>query len=168
MSKQVNKKALSTDKNKELRLTAKSRKFIELIIKGAKIVEAHKAAGYSGNKDAAYALNKKLSPFIQQYYEVEGISRDSYKSRLLNLLSLPCVDRKGKVIDSLNFTQYKDLLLLLRDELDRQENKAGSHPKITAFVIQTHAQAMKANGTQGGEIIDVKGEDISPAPVNGK
>lgn len=155
-----NKKALDKRKGSEVRLTPKNRKFIELIIGGVKTIDAHKVAGYSGNKDAAYALKTKLQPFIDKYYELEGVSRNELRSRLLNLLKLPCVDRQNKPINGLSFNQYSEVLKMLKEELDRQDSKQQTRPQITAFVIKTHAESAREQRGQGGsQIIDVQGGD---------
>lgn len=160
------KKALQTKTESNLKLTKKNIKFIELILKDLKVHEAYTLAGYKGTKESAYQLKHKLKPFIDKYYEIEGVSREGYKAKLLKLLSLPCVDKSGTPVDKLSFNQYKEVLLLLRDELDRQENKQQARPQITAFVIKTHAESVReARGTQGGNVIDVEAETISDPPM---
>jgi len=162
----LNKKALQTKTESNIKLTKKNMKFIELVLKDLKVYEAYTLAGYKGSKESAYQLKHKLKPFIDKYYEIEGVSREGYKSKLLNLLSLPCVDKEGKQLDKLSFSQFKEVLLLLRDELDRQDAKHQARPQITAFVIKTHAEAMReAKGTPGGPIVDVEAEEITPAPL---
>lgn len=159
-----NKKALSNRKGQEIRLNAKNRKFINLLLKDVKIYDAYKLAGYNGTRETAYQLKHKLKPFIDQSFDIEGLSREGYKVRLLKLLDFPCVDRSGKPIQGLSFNQYKEALLMLRDEVNQAESKNRT-PQITAFVIKTHAEAMREQkGQQGGEVIDVQPLDVSAGP----
>jgi hypothetical protein len=87
---------------------------------------------------------------------------------MLKLLSLPCVDRQGKPVDSLSFSQYKEVLDMLRHELEQAEAKNRTPQHITAFVIKTFAASQSEKGTQGGRVIDVEPVDVSagPTPVN--
>lgn len=162
-------KALQKQTDTKLTLTKQNLKFIDLLLKDVKVFDAYRIAGYKGNKEASYQLKHKLKPFIEKYYEIEGLSKEGYKTRLLNLLSLPCVDSKtGAPIDKLSFNQYKEVLMLLRDELNRAEERTSTRPQITAFVIKTYEQSQREQrGQQEGQVIDVRGDVISAPPGAG-
>ena len=136
------------------RLTKRNRKFIELLLKDVNVVDAHRLAGYSGARESAYQLKQKLKPFLSKAYEIEGLSTEGYRTRLLRLLSLPCLDSKGNPISSLSYNQYLEALRLLRDELP--SNKVAT-PNITAFVIQRY----------GGKN-DAKEDTIDITPISGR
>ena len=148
----------------DTKLTKMNLKFIELIVKDVKSFDAYKLAGYIGNRESAYQLKHKLKPFIDKYYEVEGVSREGYKAKMLKLLELPCVDRQGKPIDSLTFNQYKEVLEMLRHELEQAEAKNRTPQHITAFVIRTYADANRDKGTGGSKVIDIDPVDVSSSP----
>jgi hypothetical protein len=153
-----NKMAKSGDNQK---LTKKNLKFIELIIKDVKVFEAYKLSGYIGSREAAYQLKHKLKPFIDKYYEIEGLSKDGYKARLLKLLDLPCVDRNNQPVDKLNFNQYIEVLTMLKDSLDRDEDKhKNTNPRITAFIIdrsdgQSSSNKLAKAKVVQGEVVDI-------------
>jgi len=154
-----------TNKNKKLakndinfRLTPKNLKFLNLIVKGVKIPEAHRLAGYSGNNQASYALKNKLKTHLAKIFEDEGVSKDRYLADLLKLLDLPCVDKKtGKPLENLSFDQYVQVRKLLREELP--SNKPASH-NITAFVIQRYSD----DDAKDAKVIDV--EPFSQGPIS--
>ena len=162
-------RALQSKTAANVKLTKKNLKFIELIIKDVKTHDAYKLAGYLGGRDNAWQLKCKLKPFIERYYELEGVSREGYKSRMLKLLSLPCVDRQGHVLTQLSFSQYKEVLDMLRNELDNAEAKHRTPPNITAFVIKTFAASQREKGTGGDQVVDIAPLSVSngPQPVNG-
>ncbi len=124
------------------RLTKRNRKFIELLLKDVNVVDAHRLSGYSGKRESAYQLKQKLKPFLAKAYEIEGLSREGYRTRLLKLLSLPCVDREGKPIASLSYGQYLEALKMLKDELP--SNKVAV-PSITAFIVQRYSDDRDTN-----------------------
>jgi len=153
------------DKSNKWRLTGKNLKFLQYLVKGMKVVEAHRLAGYSGNEHASYALKCKLKGHLAKLFETEGISRDRYLADLLGLLSLPCVDKNGNKLTSVNFTQYMEIRKALRDELP--SSKANT-PNVTAFVIQRFDGGKQQNGP-GKAGVDYKDViDITPVSGRGK
>lgn len=151
-------------KKGQISLTKQNLKFIELVIKGVKDVDAYALCGYKGGIQSVYQLKHKLKPFIEKAHEIEGLSKEGYKSRLLKLLNLPCVDKEGKEISKLSFNQYTQILNMLKEELDKDKDKQSNRPQITAFVIRTHEEATKDN--KGGAIQNVTPQTITQPPFN--
>ncbi len=144
------------------RLTGKNLKFLQFLVKGHKVGEAHRLAGYSGNVQASYALKNKLKHQLGKVFETEGISNDRYLSDLVRLLSLPCVDSHGKPITALKFDQFLAVRKLLREELPEKRQK---EPTITAFVIERY----RNEETSEQKVKDAKHINvISVPPISGR
>ncbi len=152
------KRQINDNSKVKWRLTGKNLKFLQFLVRGIKVSEAHSLAGYSGNKEASYALKHKLKANLAIVFETEGLSKDRYLADLLQLLNLPCVNqRTGKPLESLGLDQYLSVRKLLRDELP--SNKVAV-PSITAFVIQRY---------DSGDATKLpKGDVINITPVSGR
>jgi len=155
----IGKKMIKTGSKKgEMKLTKQNLHFIELILKDVKVFDSYQLAGYKGGKESAYQLKHKLKPYLTRAYEIEGLSREGYKTRMLNLLKLPCVDRNGTPITNLTFNQYKEVLNMLKDQIDNEEGRKQTQPQITAFIVKTHAES---KGDRPSKIIDVQPLNVS-------
>lgn len=114
-------------------LTEKNRVFISLIASGMRTAEAHKMAGYTGKKTAAYELRSQLLPYINQVLEAEGVDETGLKIGFNQLLSIPLDPMK----QHLTFNEKLRLLMALEKSITNSKNRSKEVDikKLTPFVI---------------------------------
>ena len=107
-------------------------KFMEALAKGVKLADAHKLAGFKGTYAGARALREKLKEELVKVQEDQGYSKTFLVGKLLNLLSLPCVDAKGQALSSITVTQLHDTIRLIHSMMPE---KVKADAKIIPFLI---------------------------------
>lgn len=107
-------------------LTSRNRIFIDLLCEGVPVVEAHKKAGYSGKKSAAYELKRELKHEIAKALEARGFSRENLAMEILKLSQIPLTDSCKAV----TFNQKLALLRLMNAALPRE-----TEPRINNLTV---------------------------------
>lgn len=146
----------SLDNLKET-LTKKNFKFIELLASGLSVVEAYKAAGYTGtNEQQPYQLSHSLKHKISEYLQNKGFNKENLAIELGKLLSLPLrPDQTNVTVD-----QKIKLLRLFKDALPESEKK--EEPKFTRFtVVNNYVTNMDNASDKATQVIEAV--DQSPS-----
>jgi hypothetical protein len=125
--------SLATGNKAEISLTPKNRLFLEYLADGLTVVEAHKKAGYSGNKNAAYELKSQLQQAgaLTKVLEAKGYSREGLATEILQLNQLPLMDVYK---NGVNINQKIQILKLFLQSLPKQI-ETSEKKEITAFII---------------------------------
>jgi hypothetical protein len=125
--------SLATGNKEPLSLTPKNRLFLEYLADGLAVIDAHKKAGYSGNKNAAYELKSQLQQAgaLTRVLEAKGYSREGLATEILQLNQLPLMEVYK---NGVNINQKIQILKLFLQSLPKQI-ETNEKKEITAFVI---------------------------------
>lgn len=127
----------------EVKITAKNRLFLHLILTGRSTVDAHKMAGYNGNPHAAYELRCRLDKALAQEAAKRGVSPTGIAADIAGLDALPVKAESVTVSEKLAIIDRKQRFV---DSIVEQ-NK----PKVTAFVIGKASAARVVDAQVIGE-----------------
>lgn len=112
-------------------------KFLSLIMNRVGTWDAYQSAGYSGNKEAAYALKTRLNKHLGAIALANNMSKEALIAQLSHLEELPITDMNGAPLTSINIKNYIELKKLHNKVLDSIENH---NPHITSITINRYVE----------------------------
>lgn len=123
------------EKNPENSLDAllpKQRMFLFLLTEGRPVFEAYKAAGYEGEKGAAYQLKSRLDGALVEMAKARNVSKGDLMLEIGRLNDLPLVDRFGDAVVGITINHKIKVLALQQKALESEKQEA---PRVTLVQV---------------------------------
>ena len=139
-------------------LTARNRKFLELLADGIGAQAAYVEAGYKGAPHTAYELKRQLKAELRELLEARGYSMEGVASEILNLAKLK-VDM-SKHPNGIPLSQ-KIAILRLFAQTVKEASPKGPQQNVTAFIINRAGAPDVVAPAPHGTITDTTATDGS-------